>query len=86
MIAAANKLLGLVDGNTIIVPGHGEPANQGDLREYHDRLGAIRTRIRDAIRGGLTEDQVVALHPTAAIAKQGRGADRWVRVVYREYH
>jgi cyclase len=86
MIAAAQRLLGLVDGNTIIVPGHGEVANREGLVEYHDHLTAIRAQIKDAIGRGLTEDQVVALHPTAAIAKQGRGTDRWVRIVYREYH
>lgn len=35
--------------------------------------------------GDVSEDQVVALHPTDGFAKPGRGTDRWVRVVYREY-
>jgi glyoxylase-like metal-dependent hydrolase (beta-lactamase superfamily II) len=86
MIAAAGRLLGLVDEHTIIVPGHGEVGNRSSLLEYRDHLTAIRTQIKDAIERGLTEDQVVALPPTEAIAKQGRGTDRWVRIVYREYH
>jgi cyclase len=86
MVAAADTLLGLGDASTIIVPGHGEVADRSSLVEYHDRLVAIRDRIRDAIRRGLREDEVVALHPTEGFARPGNGTDRWVRIVYREYH
>ena len=86
MIAAAGKLLGLADEQTIVVPGHGEVGNRNSLLAYHDKLIAIRSRIRDAIGKGLTEDEVVALHPIESFAGRGRGVDRWVRVVYREYH
>jgi len=86
MIAAADTLLGLIDERTIVVPGHGEVTNRAGLQDYRDRLVLIVDRIADAIARGLTEDEVVALHPTEGFAKAGRGTDRWVRVVYREYH
>jgi cyclase len=86
MITAAGTLLGLVDENTLIVPGHGDVANRSSLVEYRERLVAIRGRIRDAIKRGLSEDEVVALHPTEGFARPGKGTDRWVRIVYREYH
>ena len=85
MIAAAEKLLALVDENTIIVPGHGKVVNRDDFREYRDHLVAIRAQVRDAIQRGVTEDQLVALHPIESFAGRGRGVDRWVRIVYREY-
>jgi len=86
MIAAADTLLGLINEQTMVVPGHGVVTDRAGLQEYRDRLVAIRNRITDAIARGLSEDEVVAQHPTEGFAKAGRGADRWVRIVYREYH
>jgi glyoxylase-like metal-dependent hydrolase (beta-lactamase superfamily II) len=84
MIAAADRLLGLVDDNTIIVPGHGSLTDRKGLQEYRDHFVAVRDHIRDAISRGLSEDAVVALHPAEGFAKAGRGTDRWVRILYRE--
>lgn len=86
MIGAADTLLGLIDERTIVVPGHGEVTDRAGLQDYRDRLISIRDRITGAIALGMSEDEVVALHPTEGFAKAGRGTDRWVRVVYREYH
>ena len=86
MIAAADTLLGLIDELTIVVPGHGDVTDRAGLLDYRDRLVSIRDRITNAIAHGLSEDAVVALHPTEGFAKAGRGTDRWVRIVYREYH
>ena len=86
MIAAADRLLGLVDENTIIVPGHGALTDRKGLQQYRDHFVAVRDQIRDAISRGLSEDAVVALHPAEGFAKAGRGTDRWVRILYREYH
>jgi glyoxylase-like metal-dependent hydrolase (beta-lactamase superfamily II) len=86
MIAAVDRLLGLVDENTIIVPGHGSLSDRRGLQEYRNHFVATRDRIRDAISQGLGEDAVVALHPAEGFAKAGKGTDRWVRILYREYH
>ena len=87
MIAAADWLLQLADAGTLIVPGHGTPTGRRELQQYRDDFVAIRARIRQAIAEGLSEDAVVALHPVGrAFAKPGRGTDRWVRILYREYH
>ena len=55
MIAAADALLKLTDGRTVIVPGHGDVTDRKGLREYRDRLVATRDRVTDAIARGLTE-------------------------------
>jgi cyclase len=86
MIAAADTLLGLINEQTIVVPGHGEVTDRAGLQIYRDRIVSMRDRITAAIARGLSEDEVVALHPTEGFAKAGRGTDRWVRIVYREYH
>jgi glyoxylase-like metal-dependent hydrolase (beta-lactamase superfamily II) len=86
MIAAADKLLKLANDRTLIVPGHGPVTSRNALLEYRDRFVAIRNRIREGIATGLSEDAVVAEHPADGFAPRGRGTDRWVRVLYREYH
>jgi len=86
MIAAADSLLGLIGERTLVVPGHGDITDRAGLQDYRNRLVSIRDRISDAISRGLSEDEVVALHPTEGFARAGRGTNRWVRVVYREYH
>jgi cyclase len=86
MIAAADRLLGLADERTIVVPGHGEVTDRAGLQTYRDGLVATRDRITDAVARGLSEDEVVTLHPADGFARAGKGTDRWVRIVYREYH
>jgi cyclase len=39
------------------VPGHGEVANVGDVKEFRDYLDDLRTRVKQAIADGLTVDQ-----------------------------
>jgi glyoxylase-like metal-dependent hydrolase (beta-lactamase superfamily II) len=87
MILAADRLLKLANDRTLIVPGHGPATDRNALQRYRDQFVAIRSRIRDAIAGGMSEDAVVAMHPGDgfAIAPRGRGTDRWVRILYREY-
>lgn len=86
MIAAADTMLGLIDERTLVVPGHGEVTDRAKLQACRDGLVATRDRITDAIARGLSEDEVVALHPAEGFARAGKGTDRWVRIVYREYH
>lgn len=86
MIAAAERLLKLANDRTLIVPGHGPVTDRKALARYRDQFVAIRTRIREAITAGDSEDAVVAMHPADGFAPRGRGTDRWVRILYREYH
>jgi len=85
MIAGAQAILGLINAKTIVIPGHGEPATRVDLAAYHANLIDLRERIKAAIARGDSEDAVVASKPVGDFARAGKGTDRWVRVVYREY-
>jgi cyclase len=85
MIAGAQAILELIDDKTTVIPGHGELARRADLVGYHARLVDLRDRIKAAIARGDSEDAVVASKPVGDFARAGKGTDRWVRVVYREY-
>jgi cyclase len=85
MIAGAQTILHLANDKTTIVPGHGDPAARSDVAAYHAKLVYLRDLIKAAIARGESEDEVVASKPIGDFAKAGKGTDRWVRVVYREY-
>jgi glyoxylase-like metal-dependent hydrolase (beta-lactamase superfamily II) len=85
MIAGTEAILGLIDDKTVVIPGHGDVASRADLVTYHRRLVDLRERIKAAIVRGDSEDAVVASKPVGNFARAGKGTDRWVRVVYREY-
>ena len=74
MVAAADLILGRIDDQTKVIPGHGPPGGKADLKAYRDMLATVRDRIQKAIREGKTLDQVVASKPTAEFdAVWGKG-------------
>jgi glyoxylase-like metal-dependent hydrolase (beta-lactamase superfamily II) len=85
MIAGAQAILGVINDKTVVIPGHGEVATRADLVAYRERLIELRARIKAAIARGDSEDAAVASKPVGDFARAGKGTDRWVRVVYREY-
>jgi glyoxylase-like metal-dependent hydrolase (beta-lactamase superfamily II) len=54
----------LEEGGTYIVPGHGRIGDEADVLEYHDMISIVRDRILDAVRKGMTLDQVKAARLT----------------------
>jgi cyclase len=80
----------LEEGGTYIVPGHGRICDEADVLEYHDMVVIVRNRIRDAIKKGMTLDQVKAARLTrdydaryAAPSGPGSTAN-FVESVYRD--
>jgi cyclase len=66
VIASLNNLLDLAiaeyqtEGGTLIIPGHGRVCDSADLATYRDMVTIIRDRVQDAIKRGLTLEQVKA--------------------------
>ncbi len=64
IIQGLNDLLDLAiaeyqtEGGTLIVPGHGRVCDSADLATYRDMVTIIRDRVQDAIKRGLTLEQV----------------------------
>ena len=85
MIDALWTIAGLIDDDTIIIPGHGQLSTRTDLLEYRDMLVTIRGRIKDEIARGRTADQVVASNPARGYAEPGAGTEGWVRTAYEAY-
>jgi cyclase len=87
MIRGTDELLHVAKEDTTIVPGHGPAGSKAMLRDYRTMLAAARERIARLKAAGKTEEEVVAMKPTADYdARFGvneRAIGNFLRVVYR---
>ena len=65
MVTALDTVLGRINDETKVIPGHGPVGTKADLKKFRDMLATVRDRIRKAIQQGKTQDQVVASKPSA---------------------
>ena len=85
MIAAADRLLEMIDEETKIIPGHGPPSTRRDLREYRDMLVAVRDRVVRLIEAGRNLGEIQATKPTSDWDwNQGMSGDQFLGCVYRD--
>jgi glyoxylase-like metal-dependent hydrolase (beta-lactamase superfamily II) len=74
MIASADKVLGMVNEQTKIIPGHGPLASPKDLKAFRDMLQKLRDNVAALIKEGKTLEQAVAAAPTKDLdAVWGKG-------------
>jgi len=95
IIDALNRVIDLTvpaekqEGGTYVIPGHGRLADEADIVEYRDMNTILRDRFLNAIKKGMTLEQVKASHPV--LEYEGRyGAssgfwttDAFIEAVYR---
>ena len=85
MIEALWTIAGLIDDDTVIVPGHGQLSTRADLMEFRTMLVTIRARIKDDIAQGHSLEQVIAANPTRGYTEPGERTTTWLRAAYEEY-
>jgi cyclase len=77
------------EGGTYVIPGHGRICDEFDVVEYRDMVTIVRDRVQNAIRKGMTLDQIKAAGFTKDYdarwsAKDGQGtAANFVSSIYR---
>ena len=59
-IDAVKKALILIDEDTKIIPGHGQPSDKKAYRFFLSMLEDLRTKILDEIKNGKSEEEVAA--------------------------
>jgi glyoxylase-like metal-dependent hydrolase (beta-lactamase superfamily II) len=64
MIASADKVLGMVNEQTKLIPGHGPLASPKDLKAFRDMLAKLRDNVAALIKEGKTLEQAIAAAPT----------------------
>ncbi len=65
MIAAANKVLAMVNDETRIFPGHGQVTDSKGLTTYRDMLVTVRGRVAGMKAAGKSLEEVQAENPVA---------------------
>ena len=85
VIAAAEKVLGFVDANTKIVPGHGRVAGRAEMEAWLKMLVTLRERVKREVAAGKTVEQVLAAKVTEPYAKDWPGGhERFIKILYEE--
>ena len=84
MIEALWTIAGLINDDTIIIPGHGQLSTRADLLEFRMMLVTIRGRIKEGIARGLSADELIASNPARGYAELP-GATGWLSAAYMEY-
>jgi glyoxylase-like metal-dependent hydrolase (beta-lactamase superfamily II) len=70
IIAALNRIIDITiprdkqEGGTYVIPGHGRLTDEADVVDYRDMVTIIRDRLQDAIKRGMTLEQVKAARLT----------------------
>ena len=54
----------MMEGGTIVVPGHGRLMDTADVAYYRDMVTIMRDRVRELRKRGMTLDQIKAARPT----------------------
>jgi glyoxylase-like metal-dependent hydrolase (beta-lactamase superfamily II) len=87
VIAAADKVLGLANDGSKIIPGHGPLATKKELAGYRDMLETIRSRIQSQVTAGKSLDEIKTSRPTRewddTLGKGFISGDRLTEFVYR---
>ncbi|MFQ5570098.1 MAG: MBL fold metallo-hydrolase [Rhodothermales bacterium] len=65
LIAGVDIVLGMINEDTRVIPGHGELSNADGLRAYRDMLATIRGRIAEHIEAGRSLEEIQAAKPSA---------------------
>src|SRR5205814_1971587 len=70
MIAAADRVLGLADADTKIVPGHGPLATKADLAKHRDMLSQAADRARKLKASAKSLEDAIAAKLSLSVSEQ----------------
>jgi glyoxylase-like metal-dependent hydrolase (beta-lactamase superfamily II) len=73
------------EAGTLVIPGHGRLADQPDVAYYREMVAIIRDRIQDAIKRGMTLEQVKAAKLTRDYdPRYGKDTGPWTTDMFVE--
>ena len=92
VLDALELTMKLAGPNTRLIPGHGSIINRADIIPYRDMILDVEAKVRQMIKDGKSEQEVLAAKVTAPYdakvpggllsAGTGTSADRFIRMVY----
>lgn len=88
VIAAVDQMLALANEDTRVIPGHGKVTDRAGLEAYRQLLVVTSERMRELVKGGKTQDEVLAAKPFAdydgTLAWAFITAERYIQILYRD--
>jgi cyclase len=75
-IDALNVLLSVCDDDTKVIPGHGGVSNAEEVTVFRDMLVVIRDRVAEAIRNGMSLEEIQGAGLTAEYDERWAGSGR----------
>jgi cyclase len=96
IIAGLNDLLEITvpkhnqEGGTMLIPGHGRISDEHDLLEYRDMVTIVRDRVQNAIKKGMSLQQIKGAKPSYTYEYEPRfarnpswTAEMFVEAIYK---
>lgn len=80
---SVQAMLDVADGETVVVPGHGDITDRSGLQRQWDYFEQLRDAVVAAVAEGMSRDEVTALRP-ASVADVSGSPARNLGVVYDE--
>jgi len=80
---SVQAMLDVADGETVVVPGHGDITDRSGLQRQWDYFEQLRDAVAAAVADGMSRDEVTALRP-ASVADVSGSPARNLGVVYDE--
>ena len=78
------------EGGTMVIPGYGRIGDEHDVLEYRDMVTIIKDRVQNAIKKGMTLQQVKTMKPSATYEYEPRfnrdpawTAEMFVEAIYK---
>lgn len=84
LLFSLDTALGLMDGETQVIPGHGPMSSKAELLAYRNTLGEAVTRVRALKRSGSTLEEAQAMKPLDSF-ERGTGfinADDFIAAIW----
>lgn len=82
MIEVNDHLLGMMDDETKIIPGHGQLASRRELAAFNSMLKTISSRVKAYIDEGKNLQQIIQLNPTKGFEERGVKTADFIKVIY----
>ena len=85
-IAGQQRMLGMIDDDTTVIPGHGPLADKADLQAALDMLIDAQARVRALVDDGKSLDEIKAANPLAPYASWSWDfitTERMIETLYR---
>ena len=86
MLDATRKLLDMSNDQTRIIPGTGPVQTRTDLQAQHDMLAAIRDKVWELMRKGLTASEMIKAKASGSFDAKWGNPDLFITSAYRGFY